>query len=157
VGQQTHVGNYLRGTSGAIDAGEASTSYGRVKVKWTPSQNFTATYSFDSAQSFAAPNVRQIFNSPYCQYCTDAGVDPTKLPFYSHTDSNDVYLKVRYTTHILSLNYQASNYVVSSVTGYRSSTTPVKDTEDDLPAGFYYAAYSECPPSAPLRQFRASA
>ncbi len=147
VGQQSHVGNYLRGTTGSIDSGESNTSYGRIKVKWTPTPNFSATYSFDLAQSFGEPNVRQIYNNQYCQYCTTAGVDVSKLPFYSHTDGTDVYNKIRYSTHLLSLNYETQNYVVSSVTGYRSETTPIKDTEVDMPGGIFYAAYGESGPN----------
>lgn len=149
AGQVMHNDDYLKGVGGAPDAGRTDSAYGRFKLRWAPTPEFTAIYSLErytfKSTAFAQ---RQNLPNPYCQICGIYDQNPPlNEGFYTTSQSGSGVNRVRYTSQTLNLKYATDDFTISSMTGLRNQRTPLANDQEYMPPEAFTAHVEESGPN----------
>lgn len=148
VGRVSHMGNYLTGIGGAPDAGKGDKKYIRAKIRWAPTENFTAVYAYEHDDEEMDAPYRENLPNPYCAFCSSVGFDPTGAGFYTTSvGAPRPFVHIRYDAHTLNLRYIGDSFSVTSVTGYRDQSTPSVFDQDYTPVDLFSGFGGEVGPN----------
>jgi len=147
AGQHQRNDGYIRDLNTGGKRGDGKKTYLRAKVQWSPTDAFTLTYGIEYSRSRStAYSERQILPAPFCLACSIYGVEPSEN-FYESTNSDDQFFKVRYVAQTLRLSYEADDFTVDSITGYRDQNVHYINDQDFTGPDFFSSNVREKGPT----------
>lgn len=121
AGQFSHLGGFTTNIANGDRLSGYDRGTGRVKLKWTPSSQWTFVLSGEYHKQSSDPIARRILvGAPLCFACAVFGTSPPPADhFYEVSQTKTKNTKIRYTAATLNALYSGDGFDVVSVTGIR--------------------------------------